>query len=107
MNEHLNPIFKEMLNNYFKGGRTEMNKDQKEILAIVMQYVDEPENHKVDENEIVDKIEEIIEQIEVLAWDIDLGYYEETPPDEDDRGCEKYHQKKDDDMEKEAENEIS
>ena len=107
MNEHLNPIFKEMLNNYFKGGRTEMNKDQKEILAIVMQYVDEPENHKVDENEIVDKIEEIIEQIEVLAWDIDLGYYDETPPDADDRGCEKYHQKKDDDMEKEAENEIS
>ena len=64
MNEHLNPIFKEMLNNYFKGGRTEMNKDQKEILAIVMQYVDEPENHKVDENEIVDKIDEILGDID-------------------------------------------
>jgi len=49
----------------------------------------------------VDKIDEIIDQIEVLAWDIDLGYFDETPPDEDDRGCEKYHQKKDDDMEKE------
>ena len=78
-----------------------MNKDQKEILAIVMQYVDEPENHKVDENEIVDKIDEIIEQIEVLAVRIESGEFEETPPDADDRGCEKYHQKKDDDMEKE------
>ena len=84
-----------------------MNKDQQEIFAIVMQYVNDADNHKVDENEIVDKIDEIIEQIEVLAWDIDLGYYDETPPDADDRGCEKYHQKKDDDMEKEAENEIS
>ena len=78
-----------------------MNKDQKEILAIVMQYVDEPENHKVDENEIVDKIDEIIEQIEVLAISIELGEFDETLPDEDDRGCEKYHQKKDDDMENE------
>ena len=101
MNEHLNPIFKEMLNNYFKGGRTEMNKDQKEILAIVMQYVDEPENHKVDENEIEEKIQEISDSIEELAIGIEIGLYEETPPDADDRGCEKYHQKKDDDMENE------
>ena len=78
-----------------------MKKYQKEILAIVMQYVDEAENHKVAENEIVDKIDEIIEQIEVLAYRIEQGSYEETPPDEDDRGCEKYHQKKDDDMEME------
>jgi len=78
-----------------------MNKDQKEILAIVMQYVDDAENHKIDENEIVDKIDEIIEQIEVLAFSIESGEFEDTPPDEDDRGCEKYHQKKDDDMEKE------
>ena len=101
MNEHLNPIFKEMLNNYFKGGRTEMNKDQKEILAIVMQYVDDADNHNVDENEIVDKIDDIIASIEELAFRIESGEFEETPPDEDDRGCEKYHQKKDDDMEKE------
>jgi len=78
-----------------------MNKDQQEIFAIVMQYVDDAENHNVDENEIVDKIDEIIEQIEVLAVRIESGEFEETPPDEDDRGCEKYHQKKDDDMEKE------
>jgi len=78
-----------------------MNKDQQEIFAIVMQYVNDADNHKVDENEIVDKIDEIIEQIEVLAVRIESGEFEETPPDEDDRGCEKYHQKKDDDMEKE------
>ena len=78
-----------------------MNKDQKEILAIVMQYVDNADNHKVDEYEIVDKIDEIIDQIEDLANGIEIGLYEDTPPDEDDRGCEKYHQKKDDDMEKE------
>jgi len=80
-----------------------MKKYQKEILAIVMQYVDEAENHKVAENEIVDKIDEIIEQIEVLAFSIESGEFEETPPDEDDRGCEKYHQKKDDDMARESE----
>jgi len=84
-----------------------MNKDQKEILAIVMQYVDNAENHKVAENEIVDKIDDIIASIEELAFRIENGEFDETPPDEDDRGCEKYHQKKDDDMEKEAENEIS
>jgi len=78
-----------------------MNKDQQEIFAIVMQYVNDADNHNVDENEIVDKIDEIIEQIEVLAVRIESGEFEETPPDEDDRGCEKYHQKKDDDMEKE------
>ena len=78
-----------------------MNKDQQEIFAIVMQYVNDADNHKVDENEIVDKIDEIIEQIEVLAFSIESGEFEDTPPDEEDRGCEKYHQKKDDDMEKE------
>ena len=78
-----------------------MNKDQKEILAIVMQYVDDADNHKVDENEIEDKIDDIIDKIEELAIGIGFGLYEETPPDADDRGCEKYHQKKDDDMEKE------
>ena len=78
-----------------------MNKDQKEILAIVMQYVDEPENHKVDENEIVDKIDEILGDIDSLAISIESGEFDETPPDADDRGCEKYHQKKDDDMENE------
>ena len=102
MNEHLNPIFKEILDNNLLTRRKEMNKDQKEILAIVMQYVDEAENHNVDENEIVDKIDEIIEKIEVLALGVEDGEFEETPPDEDDRGCEKYHQKKDDDMEKEV-----
>ena len=78
-----------------------MNKEQKEILAIVMQYVDEPDNHNVDENEIKDKIDDIIEQIEELANGIEIGLYEEVEPDADDRGCEKYHQKKDNDMEKE------
>ena len=77
-----------------------MNNDQKEILGIVMKYVDEAEKHKVDENEMVDKIDEILEQIESLAIEIENGEFEETPPDADDRGCEKYHQKKDDDMEK-------
>ena len=101
MNEHLNPIFKEILDNNLLTRRKEMNKDQKEILAIVMQYVDEAENHKVAEYEIVDELEVIIEKIEELAFRIESGEFEETPPDEDDRGCEKYHQKKDDDMEKE------
>ena len=101
MNEHLNPIFKEILDNNLLTRRKEMNSDQEEILAIVMKYVDEAENHNVDENEIVDKIDEIIEQIEDLANGIELGEFDETPPDADDRGCEKYHQKKDDDMEKE------
>ena len=103
MNEHLNPIFKEILDNNLLTRRKEMNKDQKEILAIVMQYVDEAENHNVDENEIVDKIDEIIEQIEVLAFSIESGEFEDTPQDEDDIGCEKYHQKKDDDMARESE----
>jgi len=79
-----------------------MNKDQKEILAIVMQYVDEPENHKVDTEEIQHEIDYILDKIEELAVGIGFGLYEETPPDADDRGCEKYHQKKDDDMEKEV-----
>ena len=79
-----------------------MNKDQKEILAIVMQYVNDLENHKIDEEEIKDKIDDIIEQIEELANGIEIGLYEEVEPDADDRGCEKYHQKKDDDMEKEV-----
>jgi len=89
-----------MIRNKGKVGVINMNNDQKEILGIVMKYVDEAEKHKVDENEIVDKIDEIIEQIEVLAVRIESGEFEETPPDADDRGCEKYHQKKDDDMEK-------
>ena len=76
-----------------------MNKDQKEILAIVMQYVDEAENHNVDTEEIQQEIDDIIDKIEELAIGIGFGLYEDTPPDEDDRGCEKYHQKKDDDME--------
>jgi len=78
-----------------------MNKEQKEILAIVMQYVNDLENHKIDEEEIKDKIDDIIEQIEELANGIEIGLYEEVEPDADDRGCEKYHQKKDNDMEKE------
>jgi len=102
MNEHLNPIFKEVLDANFPTRRKKMNKEQKFILKIVMQYVDDAENHNVDENEIVDKIDEIIEKIEVLALGVEDGEFEETPPDEDDRGCEKYHQKKDDDMEKEV-----
>jgi len=100
MNEHLNPIFKEILDTNLLIRRKEMNKEQKFILKIVMDYVNDADNHNVDENEIVDKIDEIIEQIEVLAFSIESGEFEETPPDEDDRGCEKYHQKKDNDMEK-------
>ena len=78
-----------------------MNKDQKEIFDIVMQYVDDAENHKVDTEEIKDKIDDIIEQIEDLANGIEIGLYEEVEQDEDDRDCERYHQKKDDDMENE------
>jgi len=78
-----------------------MNKDQKEVLAIVMQYVDEAENHNVDEYEIVNEIDDIIDKIEELAIGIGFGLYEEKEQDADDIGCEKYHQKKDDDMEKE------
>jgi len=78
-----------------------MNKDQKEILTIVMQYVDEAENHKIDEEEIEQDIQEIINKVEALAYRIESREFEETPPDADDRACEKYHQKKDDDMEKE------
>jgi len=89
-----------MIRNKGKVGVINMNNDQKEILGIVMKYVDEAEKHKVDENEMVDKIDEILEQIESLAIEIENGEFEETPPDADDRGCEKYHQKKDDDMEK-------
>ena len=99
MNEHLNPIFKEVLDANFPTRRKKMNKEQKFILKIVMDYVNDADNHNVDENEIVDKIDEIIEQIEVLAFSIESGEFEDTPQDEDDIGCEKYHQKKDDDME--------
>jgi len=101
MNEHLNPIFKEILDTNLLTRRKEMNKDQKEILAIVMQYVDDAENHKVDIEEIQHEIDYILDKIEELAVGIGFGLYEETPQDADDRGCEKYHQKKDDDMEKE------
>ena len=79
-----------------------MDKDQKEMLEIIMKYVEEgADNHTIDEYEVENEIDNIIEQIEVLAVRIESGEFEETPPDEDDRGCEKYHQKKDDDMEKE------
>ena len=74
MNEHLNPIFKEMLNNYFKGGRTEMNKDQKEILAIVMQYVDEPVE-VIDVREI--SIEQLKEEMVALLSDRKTRYADE------------------------------
>ena len=93
------PTAPEFYKDISKGGN--MNKDQKEILAIVMQYVNDLENHKIDEEEIKDKIDDIIEQIEELANGIEIGLYEEVEPDADDRGCEKYHQKKDDDMEME------
>ena len=48
----------------------------------------------------MDKIDEILGDIDSLAISIESGEFDETPPDADDRGCEKYHQKKDDDMEK-------
>ena len=79
-----------------------MDKDQKEMLEIIMKYVEEgADNHTIDEYEVENEIDDIIEQIEELANGIEIGLYEEVEPDADDRGCEKYHQKKDNDMEKE------
>ena len=78
-----------------------MDKDQKEMLEIIMKYVEEgADNHTIDEYEVENEIDNIIEQIEDLANGIEIGLYEEVEQDADDRGCEKYHQKKDDDMEK-------
>jgi len=103
MNEHLNPIFKEILDTNFPTRRKEMNSDQEEILAIVMGNVTQAENYNVDKDAIEDVIEEVLEKIDKIAKDIELGYFlkEECYPDKWDRGCEKYHQKKDDDMEME------
>jgi len=76
MNEHLNPIFKEMLNNYFKGRRRSMTEDQKNTFMAVMKFVEEPTAHNINFSKIRQRLEVIVNHMEDLAIDIDLGMFD-------------------------------
>ena len=99
MNNHLHPIFKDILNSNLKQGVV-MHKDQKDILNLVMQYVSYAEEHHLDEDAIELEVEDIISEIQALAIRIEEGEFDRFDIEEmkEDEGCRKYHQRKDDEI---------
>jgi len=52
--------------------------EEKELLAIVMQYVDQGDVHHFDESEIEEELARILGEIEKFASDIEEGEYDLT-----------------------------
>lgn len=55
--------------------------NQKELLELVMKYVDEAHKHRIDEVAIEQSLTDILKDIQDLAMEIEDGRWEKEPQD--------------------------
>lgn len=53
-----------------------LDTDQKELLALVMMYVDDAHKHKIDEVNIEQSLTDILKDIQELAMEVEEGKWE-------------------------------
>ena len=76
-----------------------LSKNLKDLLKLVLEYTEDSDKHKVDEVAIEQRLQDIEDSLEQLAIEIEVGDFEDDAEyTAEDAGCDKYHQRKDDEM---------